>query len=336
MRRPAMTLMEVLIAIFVMGIGLLGVMALFPLGAASMARAIKDDRAGHAAANARAIAIAMNVPFDPIVTKQFNPAFPPDGPSNPVFADPLGFLSYSIASKSTIAGVKGNAGIPRCVVSFVQTPNLFGVKGATAQQAAMKWCSLMDDITFGFDGTPYLTNGFVDRGGNFSWAWMLQRPKAGNASCCNMSVVVYNQRPLSGAGLLSGKEVAYLSYVDPVSSTLGETTKYTLVSLTWNPKGGTPKPQLAAGNWVLDMTPDANNVPVGTFHRVVNVGDIAVYQPKPALLSMPLELGQPLRTIMAPVGPTKKVFPTLNRNLVTMDGVSEVLDCGPGWKSWSN
>jgi prepilin-type N-terminal cleavage/methylation domain-containing protein len=152
MRRTGMTLMEVLIAIFVMGIGLLGVMALFPLGAASMARAIKADRAGHAAANARAIAIAMNVRFDAVVTKQFkqfNPALPYDVPSNPVFADPLGYLSYSSASNTAVAGVKGNPGIPRCLVSFVQNPNLFGVKSPSLQQAALKWCTLLDDITFG-------------------------------------------------------------------------------------------------------------------------------------------------------------------------------------------
>jgi prepilin-type N-terminal cleavage/methylation domain-containing protein len=334
MRRAGMTLMEVLIAIFVMSIGLLGVMALFPMGAVSMARAIKDDRAGQAAANARAIGIAMNVRFDPVVNSKFNTTFPLDGPSNPVYVDPLGFLSYSIASKNAVAAVGGAAGIPRTSSSFVQSnPILYGIKNPTPQQAAMKWCTLMDDINFGVDGTPYLLpNGFVDRRGDFSWAWMVQRPKSGNASCCNMSVVVYNQRPLSGAGLLSGKEVAYTSFVDPGNQAAGETQRYTLVTLTWPRKGGTPAPQLSVGNWVLDMTPDSNNVPVGTFHRVVSVGDVAVYTPNPTLVSMPLELGQPLRNIVI----TSTGGRRGNRNLITMDGVSEVLDCGPAWKSGSN
>jgi type II secretory pathway pseudopilin PulG len=55
-RRIATTLTEVLIAIFIMGIGLMAILALFPLGAVQMAQAIKDDRAAHAAANAASLA----------------------------------------------------------------------------------------------------------------------------------------------------------------------------------------------------------------------------------------------------------------------------------------
>lgn len=43
-RRSGVTLMEVLIAIMIMGVGMLAILALFPLGALSMARAIRDDR----------------------------------------------------------------------------------------------------------------------------------------------------------------------------------------------------------------------------------------------------------------------------------------------------
>lgn len=57
--RSAATLVEVLVAIFVTAIGLLALLALFPLGALTMAQAIKDDRTAHAAANARAIAATL-------------------------------------------------------------------------------------------------------------------------------------------------------------------------------------------------------------------------------------------------------------------------------------
>jgi Tfp pilus assembly protein PilV len=46
------TLLEVLVAIFVNGVGLLALLTLFPLGALEMAAAIKDDRAGVIAAEA--------------------------------------------------------------------------------------------------------------------------------------------------------------------------------------------------------------------------------------------------------------------------------------------
>jgi prepilin-type N-terminal cleavage/methylation domain-containing protein len=45
-RRRGTTLLEVLIAIFIMGIGLLALLTLFPLGALSIREVINDDRAG--------------------------------------------------------------------------------------------------------------------------------------------------------------------------------------------------------------------------------------------------------------------------------------------------
>jgi prepilin-type N-terminal cleavage/methylation domain-containing protein len=55
-RRNGTTLVEVLVAIFIMGIGLLAILSLFPLGAVQMAQALKDQRAAEAAANSAAYA----------------------------------------------------------------------------------------------------------------------------------------------------------------------------------------------------------------------------------------------------------------------------------------
>ena len=46
-RPRGVTLTEVLVAIFIASLGLLALLALFPLGALSMAEAIRDDRASH-------------------------------------------------------------------------------------------------------------------------------------------------------------------------------------------------------------------------------------------------------------------------------------------------
>src|SRR6058998_1567352 len=67
-RRPAVTLLEVLVSIFLMGIGLLSILALFPLGALRMAQAIQDDRAGHLAVNGLAVAQTFNLRGDPEIT----------------------------------------------------------------------------------------------------------------------------------------------------------------------------------------------------------------------------------------------------------------------------
>jgi prepilin-type N-terminal cleavage/methylation domain-containing protein len=50
--RPGVTLLEVLVAIFIMAIGLLALLTLFPLGAMRMAQALKDDRAAQTAVSA--------------------------------------------------------------------------------------------------------------------------------------------------------------------------------------------------------------------------------------------------------------------------------------------
>jgi type II secretory pathway pseudopilin PulG len=54
MVRKGTTLIEVLIAIFIMALGLVALLTLFPLGAAQMARSIQDERAAQLAANSAA------------------------------------------------------------------------------------------------------------------------------------------------------------------------------------------------------------------------------------------------------------------------------------------
>src|SRR5438105_4707990 len=71
--RTGATLTEVLVAIFVMAIGLLALLTLFPLGALSMAQAIKDNRTAHSGKNAFAIAGALNIHGDATVLNISNP-----------------------------------------------------------------------------------------------------------------------------------------------------------------------------------------------------------------------------------------------------------------------
>ena len=54
-RRPGVTLMEVLVAIMITGVGLLALMTLFPLGALEMAQSVKGDRIGAIKINVRSI-----------------------------------------------------------------------------------------------------------------------------------------------------------------------------------------------------------------------------------------------------------------------------------------
>lgn len=66
-QRRAATLVEVLVAIFVTGLGLLAMLALFPLGALNMRQAIQDSRCAHASANASAMAEVLGARRGPFL-----------------------------------------------------------------------------------------------------------------------------------------------------------------------------------------------------------------------------------------------------------------------------
>ena len=51
LRRSGVTLIEVLVSIFVASIGLLALLALFPVGALSMRQALKDSRCAQSSIN---------------------------------------------------------------------------------------------------------------------------------------------------------------------------------------------------------------------------------------------------------------------------------------------
>jgi prepilin-type N-terminal cleavage/methylation domain-containing protein len=96
-RRSGFTLAEVLIAIFVLAIGLMGILALFPLGAMHMAQAIKDDRCGTSESNETCVAhvlwkdqqnIGTQSQRDPLCRNDYTPAafgtLPPGYPYCPM------------------------------------------------------------------------------------------------------------------------------------------------------------------------------------------------------------------------------------------------------------
>src|SRR5947208_1166809 len=93
--RAGVTLVEVLVSIFIMGIGMIALLTLFPLGAINIAQALRDDRAAQAVANASAYANAQDLRHDSVVTQKFTnqlttlPVFSATGPSSPVYVDPF-------------------------------------------------------------------------------------------------------------------------------------------------------------------------------------------------------------------------------------------------------
>src|SRR5438477_10666450 len=225
-RRTGVTLIEVLVAIFVTALGLLALLALFPLGAVNMAHAIKDTRTAHAAAEASGnikvwrilqpnSSSSAAIQNDVAVFSGYagGPSLPlpsSDGPSYGVLVDPIGFQSYS-SVPSFARWVAGTPGIPRQTVS-VFTSNL---TPAQRQATLLRWFALVDDVTFGPDGLP--SGGFVQRENRYTWAYLLRRPRFSDPSIVEMTIAVFDRRPLQlGAGsFLPVGENAYPVEFDP-------------------------------------------------------------------------------------------------------------------------
>jgi prepilin-type N-terminal cleavage/methylation domain-containing protein len=312
--RPGVTLVEVLVTIFIMGIGMLALLVLFPLGALTMAQALRDDRTATASASAAATAINFEIRQDLLVagqpntnflsayTKPFGANSPyvlPDnwaGPGWPVYVDPY----YAQLSAGPLGAAGNTPGIPRRSLSF---SNAFPgrTQSLTAQETA-RWFTLLDDITFAPDGTPDLSAGIVDRPGRYTWAYLLRRPRAASP-VTELTIVVYSGRNLT----LQQGETTYMA-----SGNQGETS----VTLTWDP-AVQPKPALRTGGWILDTTFNpSTNVVNAYFYRVVAINEVPI-NATVAPATMVLELQNPLKA---------------NVNAaVAMEFVVDVFDKGTGW-----
>jgi hypothetical protein len=299
-RRKAITLIEVLVALFVMAIGLLAVITLFPLGGLTMAQAIKDDRAATAANNGAAVAEMTNLRFDSgdrdsIRTAYYDPggglspiSEDADGPSYPVLIDPVGVRS----GFGTTLGMSW----PRREPRFTE---------GQFDWAVYQWFTMLDDMAFEETGAPKLWRSrFLQRESIYSWAFLLRRPRCGTRSVVDLTVLVFRNRPLQLTPSLS--PVGEAVYQTPGVVPKGSRT----VSLT--------SPRVRRGDWIVDITPEqtppgrlAHGPAHAYFYRIVGTtpGSGGVTH---------LELQHPLRANASRF--------LLWQNLV------EVFDKGPGWR----
>src|SRR5579862_7048464 len=139
--RSGVTLLEVLVSIFIMGIGLLSLLTLFPAGAVKMTQAMKDARCAEAGNNARCVCFSQNIMHDPNVLPLFYTGGgavggPTDlrtlnwnGPSWPVFVDPIGIFYIGLGVNAPLS-----ANLPRTFTTNTQT-----------NSTALRWFSLPDD-----------------------------------------------------------------------------------------------------------------------------------------------------------------------------------------------
>lgn len=290
-RRSGVTLLEVLVAIFVMAIGLLALLTLFPLGALRMQQAIQQQKCIDAGYNAAGIgemkSIAQDtslllVPSDGFLNPGLagTPNAHPNYPSYPVLVDPIGVRATAgLAAQFNVAGLSYLA---RRSVSFVDVPP---VAIQTPSQACYQWFTDLNDIDFE-NGAPGATpsppgsprllvpaNNTISRDTRYSWAYLVQRPRYGDYSVVDASIVVYYKRSVSPTGNTSLPEYSY-----PNSAVFD--TNRNVISISY---ANNVPPPVRVGDWVMDNTAYTFKVPNdpntygsahGYFYRAVGVNDI--------------------------------------------------------------
>jgi hypothetical protein len=325
-RRPAVTLMEVLIAMFIMAIGMLALLALFPVGAASMAQALKDDRCAYASIMSENVAIATNVrygdmyvnwainnppnPLRPALVNQFV------SQSGLVYVDPYKVFADAAAglSLNTPYGLTLSASIPRIAPSFVYSPPpaaplIVGPTPGTIPSPALidRWFSLPDDIGFNLSGTPDTSNtgGVIDRGRRYTYAYLLRRqpplPSPINLMpqspkyAVQLFAVVYAGRPINSLA------TTITEWSVPAAPTPPNSL------LVAGANSAIAQAHAKRGGWILDST-------LGNFYRITNIAEIGG--------NTVLETQQNLQVVAGQ--------PTMN--IILMDYVAEVFDKGFGWQ----
>jgi type II secretory pathway pseudopilin PulG len=325
-RRSGVTLVEVLVSIFVMGIGLIALLTLFPIGILRMGKALNEERAHQAARNADAVAVFQNIRNDvgavlpggvvnaindPYNKNQTNsdlfanpapfrnlPPFPallptadPYGESYPIFVDPIGYYSVAAGSlaQDWVAGSRGV--LRRRPVSFALNPN----NNVISKRGLYLNFSLWDDMvwdTSTVPGSPQVTGVSVMRDTRYSWAYTLRRPMTSDKSVVDCAIVVYDGRSLSttGTGTLSEQVYSNTAYFNPANRT---------ITIDWTATG--VGPPVRPGDWLFDVT-FSGTATIGGAHaywyRVVAAEDLVV-----AGKSLTrFEVQQPIRGFVAPSG----------------------------------
>lgn len=300
--RAGFSLVEVLVALFIVAAGLIALLTLFPLGAIQMGKALQSDRSQQCALQMdgkireywRSHVVENTTPTtDPYfftfsgtnetVYNTLNYFDDSDGAalgvtgtlpaignarraSYPVMFDPLGYASFSLLKRQQVAQTFGGGVFPRRTVNPIPVlPSL-----------AYRYATLQDDMEFGPDSTPAngggesvqlatTTDKNIFRAGRYNCAAVLQRPDNSNRFVADLKILVFDRR---APGVdPPGNEIA-------VSGTSGsQATGSNLVLMgdtivTLNASNDTLG--LRRGSWVMDgtLTGSIRNV---HFYRVVSV-----------------------------------------------------------------
>ena len=229
---------------------------------------------------------------------------------NPVYIDAfaINVLGQSAApvvgALAPTSQTAPSPGIPR-----VSPSSIVATGSYSAAQMALLRFTLLDDLTFNSNpasGAADTSQGYVQRAGRYSWAYLARRPSILYPGVSDLAVVVYDGRSRT----VGGGE----SYYHPAATTLAGSTTLTI---TYNPAAGggpTTPPPLRRGSWILDASQSASTDPpdLGNLHaffyRVVDITDTGTG-------TLQLDLQTPLRAGVTTTG-----------IIVVMENVADVFE----------
>lgn len=311
--RRGISLTEVLVALFIMALGVIAILTMFPMGLITMGQALKDDRATQCAYQAEAYmrwywrdqVLSKPTPTEPFYDAMNSPggtlpAILPSDPeaSYPVLVDPMGVVMGNGDWIGTGSGQP--TAIRRHSLSLITTQ-----PPASHAPISLRTCSLMDTMGFSESGQPATdpTGTTIDRTLPYNFAWLLQRETNREQSTAKMTVLVYDKRVHLFQP--SAKETVFT----PTVANVGQT------SLTFPDTFNAPK-----GGWLLDASSTAPGGSAGVrnanFYRVVSV------TPDTANGTVNVELQTPLKDHSG----NAAGFTAADWRFVVMDGLYEVFE----------
>lgn len=227
--RGGLTLLEVLITIFVMGIGMLSVLTLFPLAARKIGMSIDMDRASQMAANASALAEIRGIRNQ--VTNYLNTLAPSPIPSEIVIFDEPGFQGGAYTSPG-------------------RTPTVFNTNLANAPYST----PFNRNLAVSQDEYPFTDSGDPESGARrnerYSSAHLFRRQRLDDPKSLDSMILVFAGRPVD-----FGNRFDF-----PITITFGGTAWNSDTITITDPSTYTagdqlqPDRRIARGSWLMDLS----------------------------------------------------------------------------------
>lgn len=264
--RKGLTLLEVLITIFVMGIGMLSVLTLFPLAARKIGLSIDMDRATQAAANASAISslpVRSSISIRDAASRYFDEKLASTPLAGPKPSDVVHYDGASYAATNTGPFYIGSLLAPEYSPPVSRT--------------AWTWPILKRAEIVSLDEYPFTDAGVPESGGRrserYSTSFLFRRNRLDDENSMETVILVYAGRPFDFG---NQNELLLTTTAPGGSSAVPNSDQSSEIQITNTfpvSLPGTPDRVIQRGSWIVDVSLDSktNKPRWKKFYQVMNV-----------------------------------------------------------------